>query len=396
MQIGEFAKCRKESGLMEGKVARVARALAMAAALLVLPVGLVGVSPAYAQEVSGTPFHLPYVLVEFSHSASGSAQPEVISPSGKVIVNSGGVIESPLAGKVGSLTETDGLQEAVDYAVATGEDLYIEGGYALGRSSGRFNNSVYFLNKTLVIPPAQDFRIDGGESIINYNPLTGNAISINSCEDCHFRFGVVVTGGANGAAVAFDPTQPTEVDGISVVTDSTFRFSSIATNRPVGTSLAAIELAPTPGAGSILWNTVDATATVGFQYNLYANGRGSSAGVFNNRISVGHDHQATKALAYIGSFTSGNTFALNDSSNGYSTTGVISYGTNNDYVLQSNPGIAVGRDIVFEKGSTGNLVEAVGPLSCTDYNPGRENGVIAAPSAGAGWTGKACVGGAGA
>lgn len=389
MQTERFEKCWKEIKLVIGRLVRVERMLAIITAMLA--VGLVN-GRASGQEVGGATVHLPYVLVEFAHSASGAAQPEVVSPAGRVIVNSNGVIESGLAGKVGSLTQTDGLQEAINYAVATGEDVYIEGGYALGRSSGRFNNNVYFLNKTLAVPPAQDFRIDGGESVINYNPLTGNAITINSCEDCHFRFGVVVTGGTNAAAVAFDPTGPTEVDGIRVVTDSTFRFSSIATNRPVGTSLAAIELAPAPGAGSVLWNTIDATATVGFQYNLYTNGRSSSAGVFNNRISVGHDHQATKALAYVGRFTSGNIFTLNDSSNGYSTTGVISYGTNNDFVLQSDSGVGVGRDIVFEKGSTGNLVEAVGPFSCTDYNPGRANGVISAQSVAVGGAGRACAG----
>ena len=378
---------------MKWKAVRVARTLGAAVAVLVFSVCVGSGGVANAQEAGGASFHLPYVLVEFAHNASGLSQPEVVSPSGTVIVNSAGVIENPLAGRVGSLTETDGLQEAVDYAVATGEDVYIEGGYALSRSSGRFNNNVYFLNKTLVIPPAQDFRIDGGESVINYNPLTGNAITINSCEDCHFRFGVVVTGGSDAAAVAFDPTQPTEVDGIRVVTDSTFRFSSIATNRPVGTSLAAIELAPSSDAGSILWNTIDATATVGFQYNLYTEGLSSSAGVFNNHIVSGHNHQATKALAYIGRFTSGNTFTLNDSSNGFSKTGVVSYGSNNDYVLQSDAGVAPGQDIVFEKGSTGNLVEAVGPFSCTDYNPGRENVVIAASSSATGQAGRECVGG---
>lgn len=340
--------------------------------------GVLGAGVATAQQPAAIPAHLPYVLVEYAHNAHGTAQPEVISPSGMILVNSQGVIENSLAGPVGSVTQTDGLQEAVNYAAASGEDVYIEGGYALGRGNARFNNNVYFLNQPLRIPPAQDLRIDGGEAVINYNPSSGNAITINSCEDCHFRFGVVVTGATNGAAVKFQPTQPTEIDGLKVITDSTFRFSSIATSKPTGTSLAALALTPSSSGGSILWNTIDATATVGFQYNVMTQGMSAAAGVFNNRISVGHNHMASKATAYVGTNSSGNIFTLNNSRNGGSPTAVISYGTNNTYTLQSNPGFAPGRDIVFEPGSTGNLVDAVGPVSFTDHNPPKDNKIIAA------------------
>lgn len=340
--------------------------------------GVLGAGVVTADQPAAIPAHLPYVLVEYAHNAHGTPQPEVISPSGMVLVNSQGVIENSRAGQVGAVTQTDGLQEAVNYAAASGEDVYIEGGYALGRGSARFNNNVYFLNQPLRIPPAQDLRIDGGESVINYNPSSGNAIIINSCEDCHFRFGVVVTGATNGAAVKFQPTQPTEIDGLKVITDSTFRFSSIATSKPTGTSLAALALTPASSGGSILWNTIDATATVGFQYNIMTQGISAAAGVFNNRISVGHNHMASKATAYVGAYSSGNMFTLNNSRNGGSPTAVVSYGMNNTYTLQSNPGFAPGRDIVFEPGSTGNLVEAVGPVSFTDHNPPKDNKIIAA------------------
>lgn len=296
---------------------------------------------------------LPYVLAEFARSASGAPQPMVISPSGRVIVDSKGEILDPLAGRVGTYTQTDGLQEGIDYALRRGLDVYIAGGAAVGRT----NNNVYDLNRTLVIPPAQDFRIDGGEAVINYTGSVGNAIEINSCEDCHYRFGLVVTGAHNGAAVVFRPTEPTPIDHLVVITDSSFRFSSIATSGAIGTSYAGILLAA--ASGPILWNHIDATAVVGFQDNVVA-----SNGVTYNRISVGHNHQAAHALVRIHSGADGNMWNLNDDLNGTGSVGVICTGSNNTFTLQSS-GFPAGKDVIFQNGATGNTVLGIGPLSVT-------------------------------
>ena len=296
---------------------------------------------------------LPYVLVEFAHTAGGAPQPMVISPSGRVIVDSQGEILDPLAGRVGTHTQTDGLQEAIDYALRRGLDVYVEGGAAVGKS----NNNVYSLNKTLVIPPAQDFRIDGGEAVINYTGSLGNAIEINSCEDCHYRFGLVVTGAHNGAAVVFRPTEPTPIDHLVVITDSSFRFSSIATSAPVGTSYAGILLGA--ASGPILWNRIDATAVVGFHDNVVA-----SSGVTYNRITVGHNHQAAHALVRIHAGADGNMWNLNDDLNGTASVGVICSGSNNTFTLQSS-GFPAGKDVIFRYGATGNTVLGISPLSVT-------------------------------
>ena len=318
---------------------------------------------------SPTIVHNPYVMVEFSHSPNGTSQPMVLSPSGRILVNSQGEILNSAAGPVGSYTQTDGLQEAVNYATAKGEDVYIEGGSAVGHS----NNNVYFLNRTLVIPPEQDFRIDGGEAVINYNPSTGNAIDINSSEDCHYRFGVIVTGATHGKAINFNPTEPTPVDHLVVITDSSFRFSSIATSKPIGTSASGIYF--NASSGPILWNHIFATAVVGFQNNVVAQSKNSTDAVTFNRITVGHNHQASQAVGVISPFSVGNMWNLNDDRNGTHSVGIIDEAENNTFVIQSS-GFPSGENILFKSGAIGNVVIGIGPVSVTDNNPPGKNRVI--------------------
>ncbi len=293
----------------------------------------------------------------------------VISPSGRVLVNSHGEILSSSAGAVGSYTQTDGLQEAINYALKQGLDVYIEGGAAVGHT----NNNVYFLNRTLVIPPAQDFRIDGGEAVINYNPSVGNAIDINSCEDCHFRFGIIVTGATNGSAVDFHPTQPTPIDNLVVITDSTFQFSSIASSKPPGTSASGILF--DASSGPILWNHVFATAVVGFQNNVMALSTSGSNAVTFNRITVGHNHQATQALASISRLSVGNMWNLNDDRNGTNSVGIVDAAQNNTFLLQSS-GFPSKQDVVLKPGATGNLIIGIGSVSVSDANPPGMNRIV--------------------
>lgn len=167
-------------------------------------------------------------------------------------------------------------------------------GGSAGTSGGRALNgssNVYQLSTTLKVPAAQDFRIQGGESVINYNQASGDAMTIDSCEDCHFQFGLVVTGATSGsnAAVAFRPTNPTNLDNLKVITDSTFDFSSIAASA--ATPAYAINLDATNGP--ILWNDFNVTATVGFQTNVRLYSPSASNAVTNNGFRIIHNHQAT-------------------------------------------------------------------------------------------------------
>lgn len=314
----------------------------------------------------------PWTLVEFKTDQNGNPQPEVISPEGNVIVDKTGKIVDPRAGTVGDHTQTSGIQEAINYSTSgPRSDVYIS-----GRPGLRTNNNVYFVDATIHIPPVQDFRIDGGEYVLNYDPSVGDAITIDSCEDCHFRFGLVVAGGAGGSAVVFRPTNPTPIDGITVITDSTFRFSSIATNHPTGTAEAGLLLDASDG--SILWNQFFASSVVGFQENVRAIGVAGNRGVLFNKITIRHDHGASQSLvSFEGTFSRGNTCLLglaNDPGTG-SSWGIVDYGTDNTFVLQSVL-FPHGHDVLFEPGATGNIVIGVGPVSVTDQNSARSNRVI--------------------
>src|SRR5436853_4968390 len=56
----------------------------------------------------------PWVLVEFRTDQNGNAQPIVISPEGKILVDGSGKILDPRAGTVNSFTQTSGIQEAIN------------------------------------------------------------------------------------------------------------------------------------------------------------------------------------------------------------------------------------------------------------------------------------------
>lgn len=341
---------------------------------LILPALIVsGVLSGKSAVASITALTHPYVVAQFKTSSNGVAQPEVIGPDGTLVVDSAGVIQHSKAGTIGGTTQTDGLQEAVNYAVNSGLDLYITGGRALDNAGVSTNNNVYFLNQTLRIPAAQDFRIDGGESIINYNPTSGDALTIDSCEDCHFRFGLVVTGAVNGSAVLFKPTNLTNLDHLKVITDSTFEFSSIATSMPTGTSKYALNFDATNGP--ILWNDFNATATVGFQTNVRLNSLSAANSVANNNFRMVHNHMATVAMMDVSQYSDNNHWIVNNDRNATTGVGADIKANGNTMTLQSS-GFTAGNDVIFRNGAINNLVLAVGPLSTTDQNSIAKNKVI--------------------
>ena len=99
-------------------------------------------------------------------------------------------------------TRTSGLQEAFDAAKARGKDLYMAGGnWTLGKVDG----VVYVLHETLRIPWMQDFHCDSGHCVIQYEPKTGDAITIDSQMSCYYRFGLIVSN-ADGAVLRLAPT----------------------------------------------------------------------------------------------------------------------------------------------------------------------------------------------
>jgi len=345
----------------------------VALALILPALAVSGVLSGKPAAASITAQNHPYVVSEYKTSAKGVAQPEVIGPDGTLVVDSAGVIQDAKAGTIGNTTQTDGLQEGINYAVNSGLDLYITGGRATGTGGVSTNNNVYFLSTTLRIPAAQDFRIDGGESIINYNPTSGDALTIDSCEDCHFRFGLVVTGATNGSAVMFKPTNPTNLDQITVITDSTFEFSSIASSKPTGTSAYALNFDATNGP--ILWNDFNATATVGYQTNVRLHSVSASNAVIDNNFRIVHNHMATVSLLDVSQYSDNNHWNINDDRNATTGVGADIHANGNVMTVQSS-GFPAGNDVIFENGAIHNLLLEIGTVSTTDHNAVASNKII--------------------
>jgi hypothetical protein len=132
-------------------------------------------------------------------------------------------------------TKTSGIQEAMDYARANNRDMYIFGGHGgLHRGEGVADN-VYSLHETLRVPWGQDFRLDGGNYLLQYSPKTGHAIHIDSQMNCRYKFGLIVSQ-SQDATVCFRP-ETAGPDDFVVITASVFDFSAVLAEDPQGTSI---------------------------------------------------------------------------------------------------------------------------------------------------------------
>ena len=125
-------------------------------------------------------------------------------------------------------TKTCGWQEALDACVAQGRDLYVKGGFG-GRKA------IYNIQDTIVIPPTQDFRIDGGVYVLNWvGPADDpgkDLMRIDSTMNGEYHFGVFVYGGA-GAALRIRPEKPVPVDNFSTVIETVIVSQGIADPAP--------------------------------------------------------------------------------------------------------------------------------------------------------------------
>jgi hypothetical protein len=119
-------------------------------------------------------------------------------------------------------TKTSGLQEAFNAAKAQARDIYIVGG---SWTANKTEPVVYFLDATLHIPWMQNFRVDGGHYVINYNPREGDAVVIDSQMSCAYRFGLIVSN-SSGAVVRMKPTSAGP-DGFRVITSTEFTINAL-------------------------------------------------------------------------------------------------------------------------------------------------------------------------
>ena len=121
-------------------------------------------------------------------------------------------------------TRTSGWQEALDYCVAHRRDLYVQGGYGGGQ--------IYNIQDTIHVPPAQDFRIDGGIYVINWiGPPDRDLMTIDSTMNCEYHFGLMVYGG-RGIGLHIRPERPVPVDNFPVCVETRIEMEGLADPHP--------------------------------------------------------------------------------------------------------------------------------------------------------------------
>lgn len=259
-------------------------------------------------------------------------------------------------------TKTAGIQEALNEALVNRRDVYIVGGTMPKSFTG---GVIYRLEETLRVPCFQDFRLDGGEYVMDYNHPTGDAIVIDSLMSSRLRFGLIVSH-SNGAVVRLKP-HTKGPDDFTVITSNTFEFNALVgggsvfpdgRKAPSGTGLYL-----DASEGSIVGNHIYCTEIIAASTGVYLSCEkeksASGYGIVDNSIEVPILHLCSTHLQ-IGDENSPdvskNTFRTNINSEGVAgSIGVRLFGHSNLLTLtfaQTSPG----RDIVFEASSRDNLL----------------------------------------
>lgn len=283
-------------------------------------------------------------------------------------------------------TRTAGIQEALHAACATERNLFISGTQGGGQC-------VYRCWETIHIPPRQGFRIDGGPYVLSFEDAAGDALWIDSCMDCWYHFGLI-TSRADGAVVRFAPRSPVPIDGMTVLTDSVFTFSSLVGGGRFDLQLKRVVGAPRGAGilldateGSIVYNRIFAVAVllceIGVAFHTPASGS-----VAHNRIQVLHNHQNVVGLQMGTAATSLGAVAFNrldlscDAEDVRDAVGAVVAGGANVLTLDS-AGMAKDRDVVLTAGARDNVVHVLAaPSGLTNLAPPGANRVCAPSPAG--------------
>ena len=137
---------------------------------------------------------------------------------------------------------TSGLQEALNYAAATGYscNVLVLGGDGVGVNPGTQYGEI-FCSTTVIFPPLRSIAVRMyGVHIIFTSGVTGNGIVFDSMDNALIDIiGEVVYQG-NASAIVFDPRTPVPVDGGTFLSGSYIRIAAVATNG--GAPIACVEM----------------------------------------------------------------------------------------------------------------------------------------------------------
>lgn len=254
-------------------------------------------------------------------------------------------------------TQTSGLQEAFDYAKAHGRDVYIAGG---GMTEiFKPPRGHYVLKKTLKIPWMQDFRLDGGESLIAYQGPPGDAIVIDSQMNCRYKFGLVYNG-TGGAVVRLKP-ESKGPDTVTGIVCSTFDFNVVCGGGSVypgkGLKGKGLGLVLDTSSGPIACNSLSVMELIACDKGLYL-----MQGCSNNWVKVTYLHLCNTHLQ-VGDEKDASTQANRieahiDGEKIEGSIGARIFGQRNRLILNVHR-TAPGKNIVFEPEASDNYIETM-------------------------------------
>ena len=262
-------------------------------------------------------------------------------------------------------TRTSGLQEAFDRAKVTTQDVFIAGG---NLTFDENQGVVYFLQETLRIPWMQDFRLDGGEYVIQYVPEKGDAIVMDSQMSCHYKFGIISCN-SDGAALHIQPSAAGP-DRFQVFTTTSIHINALVGGGGSWKGGEAFdnELDPEHDwRGTGLWldgtqgslndNRITVMEVVGCRTALLLAGRCSNNWIDAPFLHLSRTHLQLGTPDDHAHVTNNRIRAAMDGQGIADAIGARIYGTENLLELsaaQTSPG----HDLVFEKPSHDNLVIA--------------------------------------
>ena len=277
-------------------------------------------------------------------------------------------------------TKTSGIQEAFDFAKANRRDVYIAGGSVPGAFK---NGVVYFIDETIRIPWFQDFRLDGGEYVINYNKNTGDAIVIDSQMSCRFKFGLIVAP-TDGAVVRIRP-ETKGPDNFVVTTASTFEFNAIVgggsvfndgKKAPLGSGLVLDAT-----HGPIVYNKFYATEIIacdrGMHFTSGPEGNDKTVTAMND-FEVPFLHLCKTHLQVGDEYAkvAGNTFEVTIDGGGIADAiGMRLFGKDNRFTLKI-ANVASGNGVIFEAPAERNRIDMVYPSSGYTNNAERPTNLM--------------------
>jgi len=249
-------------------------------------------------------------------------------------------------------TRTAGWQEALDHCVAHARDLYVQGGYG-GRQA------IYHIDTTIAVPPAQDFRIDGGVYVINWRGPDGSADAfvIDSAMNCDYQLGIIVYGGT-GAGLRIRPERPVPIDGFAVVVETQIRSQGIADPHPFtpGERSGGTGLVFDASQANISYSTFYLASVLNFSTCIAVEDSGH---VYDNQIVCEHLHTNAhnSTLARIGRAAHQNQlrFGIGVDQGATGVTGLVLAGSANTLDVAHRPGgFAPGRQLVLAPPAAGN------------------------------------------